>query len=294
VLGGEGIDLVYSDTLDLFATHYTDVESLGLYGTADLMISATSAAGAMTLSGNAGSNAIFGANYDDTLLGNAGNDMLIGGWGFDNMVGGDGDDNYDVDAGPDVVTEESHIGSGIDEVATDSFSLNSENFANVERLTLYGNADLNLNGYFAASGLTLTGNDGANGLWGGSGDDSLVGGAGADTLHDGNGDDTMAGGTVADAFVFADQYGYRDVITDFAVGTDKIDLRGTSIDSVYFAISPTNHLGMGISTGIVLLNDLGQTISLDYNGDGISDHIIDLGNSSLALSVLDILIVDIL
>ena len=79
----------------------------------------------------------------------------------------------------------------------------------------------------------LAGNDTLNG---GAGDDELDGGADDDLLEGGAGKDKLTGGTGEDTFKFSDlmhslddngsnnnQY---DHITDFLVGTDKIDLRG--------------------------------------------------------------------
>jgi Ca2+-binding RTX toxin-like protein len=60
-------------------------------------------------------------------------------------------------------------------------------------------------------------------LKGGRGDDSLSGGDDNDILNGGRGDDTLAGGTGADTFVFGRNV-HDDVITDFEVGVDQVDL----------------------------------------------------------------------
>jgi subtilisin-like proprotein convertase family protein len=70
----------------------------------------------------------------------------------------------------------------------------------------------------------LAGNDTLRGL---AGNDTLNGGAGNDTLNGGAGQDILTGGTGADTFIF--QFGESPVsapdrITDFAIGSDKIDL----------------------------------------------------------------------
>ena len=77
---------------------------------------------------------------------------------------------------------------------------------------------------------TLSGNAGNDSINGGLGNDSLTGGFGNDTLNGGWGVDTLTGNTDEDTFVF--RFGQStisdstlpDRITDFAIGTDRIDL----------------------------------------------------------------------
>ncbi|WP_431480920.1 putative Ig domain-containing protein [Pseudomonas thivervalensis] len=82
---------------------------------------------------------------------------------------------------------------------------------------------------------SLLGSDAADTLLGLAGNDSLSGGAGDDKLDGGAGMDTLTGGTGADTFVFANRLdSYRnyntgganlgDLITDFNISADKIDL----------------------------------------------------------------------
>ncbi|MEI4473073.1 M10 family metallopeptidase C-terminal domain-containing protein [Frigidibacter sp. MR17.24] len=60
-------------------------------------------------------------------------------------------------------------------------------------------------------------------LIGGAGADQILGNGGDDILVDGAGSDTMRGGSGADLFVLSAD-GSRDVILDFEVGTDRLDL----------------------------------------------------------------------
>jgi parallel beta-helix repeat protein len=71
----------------------------------------------------------------------------------------------------------------------------------------------------------INGNNSAN---------TLVGGAGNDVIFGGGGKDTMTGGDGADVFVYkqisdSSASAGKDLITDFTVGVDKIDLSATGI-----------------------------------------------------------------
>jgi hypothetical protein len=115
--------------------------------------------------------------------------------------------------------------------------------------TLKGSADLTMalsngtavgskiDGSAATGKLTLTGSNITT-----SGD-IIIGGTGADTLNGGKGADTLTGGAGADIFKFtagtaADApsggtFGQPDVITDFVVGTDKLQfVSGATTDVV--------------------------------------------------------------
>ena len=70
----------------------------------------------------------------------------------------------------------------------------------------------------------------------GSGD-IIIGGTGADTINGGKGADTMTGGAGADTFSFTSTaaatasgatFGQADVITDFVIGTDKLQFAGVT------------------------------------------------------------------
>ena len=65
----------------------------------------------------------------------------------------------------------------------------------------------------------IVGNSSGNSIKGGSGNDTLVGG---------EGDDTLIGGKGKNLFIYNDG---DDVITDYVVGTDKIKINDSIIDS---------------------------------------------------------------
>ncbi|WP_152088780.1 SBBP repeat-containing protein, partial [Limnospira platensis] len=73
----------------------------------------------------------------------------------------------------------------------------------------------------------LDGGPGNDSLVGGAGRDTLIGGKGNDILNGGAGQDILTGGPGADIFVFGfgeSRVAAPDHITDFDIGTDKIDL----------------------------------------------------------------------
>ncbi|HPV81916.1 MAG TPA: calcium-binding protein, partial [Nitrospira sp.] len=108
------------------------------------------------------------------LSGGAGNDSLDGGTGADRMTGGSGNDLFVVDNINDIIVESA--GQGMDTVQT---SLSYALGANLENLTLTGNAAINATGNSLNN--ILTGNGAVNVLTGGAGNDTYVVGLG-DTI----------------------------------------------------------------------------------------------------------------
>jgi Ca2+-binding RTX toxin-like protein len=131
----------------------------------------------------------------------------------------------------------------------------------------------------------LFGNDAANRLESGAGDDSISGGAGNDTIVGGTGKDTLTGGDGADTFVFAaGDSGIlaRDVITDFAKGTDQIDLDAAGAKAFI------GSRGFSGTAGEVRTTAANGTtlVQLDSNGDRIADLEFEL-TGEMALTAVD-------
>ncbi len=214
-----------------------------------------------TVYGSSGNDWFDGAGGVDTLEGGAGADTLNGGAGADwvsyqsstaavsvNLYTGATSGG---DAQGDVLTSISHLqGSAYNDTLTGDYS---NNF-------LYGEAGNDrLNGLLGNDTLhgdegndylygdydhdVLYGGDGTDSLYGAWGNDSLYGDAGTDLIRggdqndllsggDGNdtltgdlGNDTLTGGEGADVFEFRFGDNGHDVITDFTIGEDQLDLR---------------------------------------------------------------------
>jgi len=218
------------------------------------------------LTGDGNANTLTGGAMNDTLTGNGGDDILDGGKGADQMTGGTGNDTYSVDNAGDVVTELAN--EGTDLVRS---RINYTLGANVENLTLETGAG-NLSATGNALNNTIIGNDGNNTITGGSGLDTLTGGAGVDTFVFGAGDTSAV-------------YAQRDIITDFTVGTDKIDLSGIDANTLVAGQDAFRFNGWtgfdGAGSLRLTYNNAGLTmIEGDTNGDGVADFGIGLKAAS--------------
>ncbi|WP_270019388.1 Ig-like domain-containing protein [Vibrio sp. LaRot3] len=116
----------------------------------------------------------------------------------------------------------------------------------------------------------LMGHQGDDILDGGLGDDFLFGGAGDDILIGGQGNDILSGGEGSDTFVWldGDLDGGLDVITDFTVSEDKIDISDLLqpnetmeqlLDDISATIVDDNNIQLTIDRG----NGQTQSIKID-------------------------------
>lgn len=114
----------------------------------------------------------------------------------------------------------------------------------------------------------LTGAAGNDRIDGGVGSDLLAGAAGDDVIQGGSGKDALTGGTGSDRFVFllGDSKaggGLRDVITDFQIGADKIDLSGYEITNFSSEVTFKS-----IGSGLIVYVDTNHN-GFDYNDFGL-------------------------
>ena len=102
-------------------------------------------------------------------------------------------------------------------------------------------------------------------LIGGAANDFLVGGAGDDMLTGGAGNDSFVGGLGIDSFMFYSQADSGDTIVEFAVGTDKLNLR-----ALHLAFADVTIVTAGGVT----------TVGVDTDADMIADLTITLANGA--------------
>ncbi|MDF3415051.1 hypothetical protein HKX54_11345 [Sulfitobacter sp. M57] len=100
--------------------------------------------------------------------------------------------------------------------------------------------NLGINLGASANGSTLNGRVGDDILSGGAGDDHLNGNFGNDILLDGAGADTLRGDGGRDTFVLTED-GSRDVIQDFEMGFDRIDMTDFSQTNAFGQMTIVSH-----------------------------------------------------
>ncbi|WP_422040368.1 M10 family metallopeptidase C-terminal domain-containing protein [Roseibium sp.] len=142
--------------------------------------------------------------------------------------------------------------------------------------------------------LTLTGSGNIDGT-GNDLDNIVIGNSGSNVLSGEAGADTLTGGGSADTFAFAagdsgPAIDDRDLITDFASGTDQLDLSAIDADEGTSGNQAFRFLGTAALDGdagaLRYSYDAGRgvtTLEGDTDGDGTADFAIDLsGNVTLS------------
>lgn len=213
-------------------------------------------AGDDALDGGAGTDVLDAGSGDDELNGGAGDDWLVGSAGNDILEGGAGDDLLAGDYISFFLTTGGHItepvdgnidpgGGGIDGVTGDGDAV-AHDLVGVDDDAITDDVGLIPESQPVAAGrlpLPLGLVEGPGAVYDPlalllypalaiGGDDELSGGPGNDWIDGGLGDDLLSGGQGADVFIFTPWNG-KDLVTDFHVAEDKIDLTAfADIDSV--------------------------------------------------------------
>jgi Ca2+-binding RTX toxin-like protein len=303
-IGGLGNDIYIIDADIDFGTKTITETATGGRDTLDLRFSAiaikldltsTAPTQALTTANNVlltaigaqGIENVYGGLGNDTITGNALNNVFIGGAGNDSITGGTGDDMYLIDAdtdGSDIIVETATGGIDIVDfrntttkaITLDLASLANQNIA--AGITLLMSSGSIEHAYGGSLGDKLTGNSLSNNLLGSLGDDTLKGAAGNDLLIGGVGNDTFCfSGTALTGTNTVSAILGVDLISDFAVGVDKIALSKATFTKITtsltgeitnFAIVATDNLVGSQSAAIVYSSGSGN---LFYNSDGVTN-----------------------
>ncbi|MGF1496158.1 MAG: DUF4347 domain-containing protein [Elainellaceae cyanobacterium] len=174
--------------------------------------------GADNLTGTDSSDILNGFSDLDILDGGGGNDLINGGSSKDRLVGGEGNDVLNGGTNNDLMT------AGLGDDVLNGGSGNDRMFGNDGNDILNGSQ-----GKDKLIGRTAPGNvnpgGGRDRLFGGEDRDIIRGNAGNDLIVGGFGKDELTGGQGKDKFRYQDIKDFGDVITDFEIVKDRIDLR---------------------------------------------------------------------
>lgn len=144
---------------------------------------------------------------------------------------GDANDGYELN-----LSKESNLNL-VDVAGNRAFTMDLSTAANfgqglaglstVDASDATGNVTINLNdgtNFSGNQGVVLTGGEGADTFTGTNFADSITGGKGDDVITGEQGNDNLTGGDGADTFSFNSTNDFTDTITDFASGTDEVEL----------------------------------------------------------------------
>ncbi|WP_253257739.1 bluetail domain-containing putative surface protein, partial [Microcystis aeruginosa] len=137
------------------------------------------------------------------------------------------------------------------------------------------------------------GNPSPSSLVGGLGNDILVGGAGNDTLNGAAGTDTLTGGTGTDIFIFQFSQSTAaalDRVTDFAIGTDKIDLlsqAGAAINAPVAFTRATDSTTTNINTIVTNVFTDADGATAGNQALGINSAVLVRDNSSSTYLIIN-------
>jgi ELWxxDGT repeat protein len=218
-----------------------------------------------------------GTINNDDFIGTSGPDTLVGTSGADAMTGLAGNDTYTVNDAGDLVIEA--LNQGTDTVqAAISYTLPN----NMENLLLTGTG--NLNGTGNALNNQITGNSGNNSLNGAAGTDTLIGGAGNDSLNGAAGIDTLTGGVGTDIFIFQFSQSTSaalDRVTDFAIGTDKIDLLSQAGGAINAPVAFTR----AANSTTTNINTIVTNVFTDANGATAGNQALGINSAVLVRDI---------
>lgn len=218
-----------------------------------------------TIDGGSGNDRLYGGDGDDAIDGGEGRDVLYGEDGHDTLAGGSSDDTIYAGLGDDLVeggsgSDRLYGEDGEDQLFGDSGNDLIEAGAGDDFVEAgHGNDRV----YGGDGADVLEGGSGHDKLYGGAGDDLIFGGEGHDNIYGGRGDDVLAGDAGRDVFYFENHFG-NDVIEDFEVGTDRINMQSVS--------------NLRSFANLVIMQD-GQDVVIAFGGNTIT--LLDVSASDL-------------
>ena len=233
-------------------------------------------AAADILVGNGGTNMIYGGPGNDTLRGLGGNDILFGEKGADVLDGGDGTGDEAVYSDATAGVFASNDGVANDGVSDDGVAGERDNVEpSIENIT-GGPFDDHLIGNDSANVLAGgTGNDrleargAADQLQGGGGDDWITGDDGNDTVKAGAGNDTVLLGNGNDLAQWAP--GDGDDTVEGREDADTLQLNGSSAGGESIALSSKGGRLQLTDGGEV--NDVDGVETVDVRPEGGQDQV---------------------
>ena len=185
------------------------------------------------------------ANNGDTLTGGTGIDTLtISGGSLGTLTFGNGTGSIGLTNFENLVLVDSNNGNHIDNVVFNS-TFNNGGTLTVDGSGIGGNGKLNFDSSATSNSFIITGGNsddtitlgsGTNVVSGGNGDDRITAGSGTDTITGGSGADTVVVGSGKSAAQVGGSgdsgtLSGHDTVTDFAPGTDFLDLQGTPVSA---------------------------------------------------------------
>ncbi|SUS07443.1 hypothetical protein DF3PB_4390003 [uncultured Defluviicoccus sp.] len=213
ILGEGGNDEIRGDGVGL--PYDPDLPDTDLARFADSILAG---AGNDSVWGGGGNDTLLGEDGNDRLYGQGGGDSIDGGRGVDEINGGENNDTCRGGADNDWIAG----GAGLDSLYGDDGNDKIYAFAPDSEASRWGWID-------DGTGDQISGGNGSDTLIGGKGVDTLTGGAGADVMSGGGGDDVFDYNAASET---GNSLTTCDIITDFAPGHDKIDLKDIDASSV--------------------------------------------------------------
>ncbi len=237
----------------------------------------TGGEGADVLHGGQGNDTIYGLGGNDNFYGNEGNDIVYGGEGNDTYYASTGSDTFDGEGGlnnanyqaltsgivADLSATQDHVlkaGGEIDQVFN-VFRFTGTNFD--DTIVARGNTVT----IGAEGNDTITGQGGAEYLYGNQGNDILNGKGYNDRLYGGSGDDTFIfeRGGGRDTIVFDDAGSTNDVLSfDVGVDHDQLWFEQAGVDLVVSVIGTNDQITLQSWYGI------DTTVDSITSGDGFT------------------------